>query len=67
MSIKYDKLFKLMSEKGVTQYQLRQSGVSASTINKIKNGEGGLDHRSINKICKLLNCQPGDIMEYVDD
>ena len=26
-----------------------------------------LDHRTINKVCEALNCQPNDIMEYVPD
>jgi putative transcriptional regulator len=28
---------------------------------------GGLDYRTVNKLCALLNCQPGDLMEYVPD
>ncbi|MDR2572214.1 MAG: helix-turn-helix transcriptional regulator [Oscillospiraceae bacterium] len=33
----------------------------------MKNGTGGLDAKTISKLCKLLNCQPGDIMEYVSE
>ena len=33
---------------------------------KIKNG-GDIDTRTISKLCKLLDCQPGDILEYVPD
>ena len=37
-----------------------------SAFKKIKEG-GDIDTRTIAKLCKLLNCQPGDILEYVPD
>ena len=67
MPIKYDKLFALIKERGKNEYYLRKNGVSSSVLEKLKKGTGGIDARSIEKICKLLNCQPGDIMEYVED
>ena len=67
MSIKYDKLFNLIKAKGKTEYFLRKSGISPSILNKLKHETGGLDARTIEKLCRLLECQPGDIMEYVED
>ena len=67
MSISYSKLFLLIKEKGRTEYYLRQNGIRPSIIDKMKNGRGGIDARTINRICHLLNCQPGDIMEYLED
>lgn len=67
MSIVYDKFFDLLKQKGKTEYYLRKNGISSSILDKIKHGTGGLDYRTIDKICKLLDCQPGDIMEYVPD
>lgn len=67
MSIKYDKLLKLMEEKGVTSYTIKKDNIiGQATFKKIKEG-GDIDTRTIDKLCKLLNCQPGDIMEYVED
>ena len=40
--------------------------LSQSTLQKIRNKEP-LAWKNIETICKLLNCQPGDIMEYVGD
>lgn len=66
MPIKYDKLLKLLEENGYTSYRLKKENViGQATLTAIKKGTGGLDHRSIAKFCQLLNCQPGDIMEYV--
>lgn len=67
MSITYDKFFELLKERGKTEYYLRKNGISPSILDKLKHGTGGLDYRTIDKICKILDCQPGDIMEYVPD
>ncbi len=67
MPIKYDKLIALMQEKGVTSYTLKRDKViGQGTYKKIIEG-GEIDTRTIAKLCKLLNCQPGDILEYVPD
>lgn len=67
MPIKYDKLLKLLADKGYTSYRIRKENIiGQATLTAIKNGTGGLDHRSIAKLCAVLNCQPGDLMEYVE-
>ena len=38
-----------------------------SVLTKLKNGTGGIDYRTIDKLCRMFNCQPNDIMEYVPD
>ena len=66
--IKYDKLFKLFEKNGISSYVAQKNNIIAqSTLNRIKNGTGGLDYRTIDRICRTLNCQPADIMEYVPD
>ena len=68
MPIKYDKLFKLFEQKGITTYYLRKNNVVGNeTLRKLKNNESHVDTRTIEKLCALLDCQPGDIMEYVED
>ena len=68
MPIKYDKLLRLLEEKGYTSYRIRKEKIlGQATLTAIKNGTGGLDHRSISKLCEVLNRQPGDIMEYTSD
>ncbi len=67
MSIQYEKLFDLLKEKGYSStYWLRQNGLHAATVEKLKKNER-VNTDTINSICKLLNCQPGDILEYVPD
>jgi len=67
MAIIYERLFALIKKKGKTEYYLRQNGISPSILDKLKHNRGGLDARTIDKLCTLLDCQPGDIMEFVSD
>ena len=67
MPIIYDKLLKLMDDRGITSYTIKKDNViGQATFKKIKDG-GDIDTRTIAKLCEYLNCQPGDIMEYVED
>lgn len=68
MAIKYSKLFTLLEKKEMTMYTLRKNKViGTATLEKMRKGEGHIDDRSIDKLCEFLNCQPSDIMEYVED
>ena len=65
MGIKYDKLIALLEAKGYTTYKIRQENImSQSAWQKIRTGAGHIDTRTIEKLCHILNCQPGDMMEY---
>jgi DNA-binding Xre family transcriptional regulator len=55
-----------MNQKGIKKFDLRKSGVHSVVIEKLK-ADKNVDVSTISKLCALLNCQPGDIMEYVPD
>ena len=45
----------------------RQTGISLPTLYRMKSGEmNHPDLRKINAICKVLECQPGDLLVRVD-
>jgi len=68
MPICYNKLIELLKAKGYTTYKIRKENImSQSAWQKIRTGTGDIDTRTIAKLCKILECQPGDIMEYVPD
>lgn len=68
MAIVYDKLFNMLKEKGVTTYRIRKEKlIGQATLTAIKNGTGGLDAKTLNRLCGVLDCQPGDLMEYIPD
>ena len=65
MPIVYTKLFDLLKEKGYSTYRIRQEKlIGQATLSALKNGTGGLDAKTIARLCEMLNCQPGDLMEY---
>lgn len=67
MPFKYDKLFNLLKEKGITTYKIRKENlISQAALTKMKNGEGNIDTRTLERLCSILHCQPGDLMEYVE-
>ena len=68
MPIKYDKLMSLLKSRNISIYKLKADKViGTATLDKIRKGSGHIDTRSIESLCRYLNCQPGDIMEYVPD
>ena len=52
---------------GYSTYLIRKDNlISQSTVQKLRTGQSiGWDN--IEFLCKALNCQPGDILEYVPD
>lgn len=65
--ISYDNLWKVMKEKGITQYALiKTHHVSPGQITRLRRNESVSTH-TIEMFCKILNCEVGDIMKYVPD
>ena len=57
MPIKYDKLMALLKEKGYTTYKIRKDKlIGQGTLTALKNGTGGLDSKTISRLCKVLEC-----------
>ena len=56
-----------LKEIGFTAYKLRKDKIMGEAqIQKIRTGEIA-SKETLNTLCKLLNCQPGDLIEYVPD
>ena len=65
--IKFDKLWKVMEEKGVTTYWLReQCGFDSKTVRRLKANEN-METKTLSKLCACLQCRLEDIAEYVED
>ncbi len=57
-----------LKNKGFTTYRIRKEKLlSEGTIQKFRNNDTNVTLGNIEVLCKLLNCQPSDIMEYVPD
>ncbi|MBO1304812.1 helix-turn-helix transcriptional regulator [Enterococcus sp. 669A] len=46
----------------------KRVGMSNANISILKTGKAkAVRFSTLNEICKVLNCQPGDILEYIED
>ncbi len=64
--IAYFKLLDLLNRKNIGKEEFRKKiGISSGTMAKIGKNEY-ISLEVIDKICIYLNCQPGDIMEYIE-
>lgn len=65
--VRYDKLWKTMKEKGITQYELVNTyNISKSLLHRLRNNEG-ISMNSINTLCNILDCQIEDIVTFYKD
>ena len=56
-----------LKNKGYTSYKLRKDKIfGEATMTKFRNKEH-INFDNLNILCRLLNCQPGEIIEYVSD
>lgn len=63
--VSYNKLWKLLIDKGLNKKELiKLSGVSSSSIAKMTKGQN-VTTDVLCKICEALNCDFKDIMEYI--
>ena len=67
MRISYNKLFKLLIDKGMKKKELREkAGISASTVVKMGHNEP-VSIELIGRICLALDCNAGDVVEFFPD
>ena len=67
--IKHDKLFRALEEAGISSTKIKKEGIiNQSAYYSIRRGEPvNLTLSTIDKLCSLLQCQPGDLVEWVPD
>ena len=67
MSISYNKILKILIYRNINKSELRkQAKISTNAIAKMgKNESVSMD--TMNKICKVLQCNIGDVMDFVTD
>lgn len=67
MHVSYDKLWKLLIDKKMKKYQLREiAHISSNSMAKLgKDEQVSMD--VLMKICKALECDIGDIAEFINE
>lgn len=67
MSVNYNKLWKLLIDKGLNKTDLiRMSGISTNAMAKMGKG-GDVSTQVLGKICETLNCNLDDIVEFIQE
>jgi putative transcriptional regulator len=56
---------KLLSDRGKSFYWLaKETGISYTTLWRLKKGKAlGINFSTLVKICEMLDCQPGDMLQ----
>ena len=67
MAISYNKLWKLLVDKKMSKADLRKAaGIAPNTMTRLRRDEE-VTLAVLNKICKTLEVDIGDIMEFLPD
>ncbi len=67
MNVSYKKLWKLLIDEDMMKKDLqKEAGISWATLTKMSKG-GVVSTEVLMKVCKVLHCDVGDIVEFVDD
>jgi len=65
--IVYDRLWKTMKKKGISQYKLiHEYCFSNGQLDRLRKNEN-VNSYTINTLCQILDCAVEDIMEYRKD
>lgn len=63
--IVFDRLWKLMSEKGISTYVLREKcGIDSKTVRRLRANDN-VETKTLARLCSVLDCRLEDIAEYV--
>jgi putative transcriptional regulator len=67
MAVRYNKLFKLLIDKEMTNAELAEkAGFSANIVTRLKRNKY-VSLESIEKICNVLNCGVDEILEFITE
>lgn len=63
------RLDRMMADRKISLGELAERvGIADGNLSKIKNGKvSGVRFKTLNAICRELECQVGDLFEYVND
>jgi putative transcriptional regulator len=67
MALSYNKMWKLLIDKKMSQSELRKAAdIAPNTMTKLRRDEA-VNLAILGRICNVLDCDFGDIMEYVKE
>ena len=67
MAVSYEKYFRMAKEKGITTSKiLEEANISANILTRMKRNEY-ISLESVEKICRALQCDISDILDFTDE
>ena len=67
MAISYNKLWKLLIDKKMTQAELRKAAdIAPNTMTKLRRDEP-VNLAILGRVCAVLGCDIGDVMEFIPE
>lgn len=66
MALSYHKLFETLEKQDKNKYWLRQNGIHPNTVDRLVK-DGYVSTEIIERICRLLDCDVSDIMQYIKE
>ena len=66
MSISFKPMRDFMKTHGISYYYLSNQGIDAQTLQRIRHDKT-VTTETLGKLCQIMNCQPSDLIEYVDE
>ena len=66
MPISFRPMRQYMTEHNISYYRLANEGIDAQTLQRIRYDKP-ISTETLEKLCRILNCQPGDLIEYTDN
>lgn len=67
MALSYNKMWKLLIDKKISQSELRKAAdIAPNTMTKLRRDEA-VNLAILGRICNVLDCDFGDIMEYIKE
>ena len=67
MAISYNKLWKLMIDRGMNKSELRElTGIGTNTLAKLSKNQA-VSMEVLMKICNNLNCDISDVCEFIKE
>lgn len=59
----------VMAKRKISSTELsKELGITMANLSILKNNKAkAIRFSTLNKLCRILNCKPGEILEYIDE
>lgn len=64
MAISFQPMRQYMEKHNISYYYLANEGIDARTLQRIRHDQP-ITTETLGKICRILNCQPADLIIYM--